>query len=75
MGGGPSLLTKDLEIADLKAEIRTLKRFDRIKASYPEDKHGEIREILKKVELKTATAEDVLKLSTAVWKERILRRV
>ena len=60
----------DKKVSEMSAEINASKKFDLIKASYPDDKHGEIKEVLKKVELKTATSDDVLKLSTEVRAEK-----
>ena len=58
----------DLEgkVNDLQAEVSASKKFELIKASYPTDKAEEILEVLKKVELRTATSDEVLKLSTFV---------
>ena len=60
----------DKKVSEMSAEINASKKFDLIKASYPDDKHVEIKEVLKKVELKTATSDDVLKLSTEVRAEK-----
>ena len=58
------------KVSEMSAELNAGKKFETIKASYPEAKHDEIREVLKKVELKTATSEDVMKLSTEVMAEK-----
>jgi len=54
------------KVNDLQAEVSASKKLELIKASYPVDKVGEILDVLKKVELKTATSDEVLKLSTLV---------
>lgn len=74
--GDDKVIELSNKLGDLTARIEATakadEQFEKIKANYPENKHKEIRDILIKAELKTATTDDILKLSTEVKSQRTL---
>jgi len=56
----------------IEAQSKAETAFEKIRTNYPEAKHKEIKDILVKAELKTATTDELLKLSTEASAQRTL---